>query len=173
MAERWHCYWKSWGQVRFEYMCGRIASERNLQAILYCALRECLPENVHIIIEPTWDVGGNKRSPDMVLVEGGVITDIFELKYVPHHRPVFEYDIARLHAYVAGPGLPTYPVYVDPETGQWADPLSIDKDCRLHFVAVGQHHATAVNPSCLPGGNSINHWFGQVGNSPAWGIRRA
>lgn len=81
MAERWHCYWKSWGQVRFEYMCGRIASERNIQAILYCALRECLPENVHIVIEPTWDVGGNNRSPDMVLVEDGVITDIFDWKF--------------------------------------------------------------------------------------------
>lgn len=172
MEERRHCYWKSWEHVRFEYMCGRIASEHNLQAILYCALRECLPESVHIIIEPTWDVGGNDRSPDMVLVEDGVITDIFELKYVPHYRPEFKYDIAKLHDYVAGFPL-RYPVYVDPNTGQWADPLPIAGGCRLHFVVVGQHRATAVNPSSLPGGNGINHWFGQVGNSPAWGIRRA
>ena len=161
-------YQNSWTQVQQAYNGGFVVSERGLQAVLHGALQANLP-GVHIAVEPTWPMaGGGILRPDLVLVEGGEITDIFELKFGPEHYPVWQGDIAKLHAYVVGN--PWYPVQLNPQTGQWAATLPVRVGCCLHFVVIADHGAQAVWPP-LPGGHGIKHWFGRVGGAGGWGIQ--
>ena len=160
-------YQNSWTQVQQAYNGGFVVSERGLQAVLHGALQANLP-GVHIAVEPTWTMaGGGILWPDLVLVEGGEITDIFELKFGLEHYPVWQGDIAKLQNYVGNPG---YHVRRDPQTGQWAPPLPVQAGCCLHFVVIANHTAEAVCPP-LPGITGITHWFGQVGGAGGWGIQ--
>ena len=82
-SARMIAYQKSWTQVKLAYAGGFMVSERGLQAVLYSALQANLP-GIDIVVEPTWEmVGRGILRPDLVLVEGGEITDIFEIKFVP------------------------------------------------------------------------------------------
>ena len=164
-------YRNSWAWVRQAYEDGFIVSEHGLQAALYCALRTNLPPSIQIVAEPTWTVGGNNRRPDLVLVEDGSITDIFELKFEPHAYPNWEEDADRLRLYVESAPAPQYPVRIDPKTGKWADPLPVQTGCRLHFVAVAQYDARAVKQRPNPITNlHINHWYGRIGGEGEWDI---
>ena len=162
--------WTRW--VQQAYNGGFVVSERGLQAALHGALQANLPD-VQVVVEPRWNVAGvGCLIPDLVLVEGGEITDIFELKFGPRDRdyPVWEDDIAHLRAYVDGN--PQYPVQLNPQTGQWAAPLPVRVGCCLHFVVIADHGAQAVWPP-LPGANGIKNWFGRVGGaggSGGWDI---
>ena len=161
-------YQKSWTQVKLAYAGGFMVSERGLQAVLYSALQAHLP-GIDIVVEPTWEmVGGGILRPDLVLVERGEITDIFEIKFVPHGHVRWRGDIARLHNYVGNPNA-QYPVRLAPQTGQWAPPLRVQAGCCLHFVVVANEEAEAMWPP-LPGINGIKHWFGRVGGAGGWGI---
>ena len=158
---RLRAYQDSWTQVKLAYYGGFIVSERGLQAVLYRELQARLL-GVHVVVEPTW----TKKTPDLVIIEGGEITDIFELKFVPQGYATWEYDIAKLHAYV---GNAEYRVCLNPRTGYWAAPLPVRVGCYLHFVAVARHDAEAV--LSLGGqGQGINHWFGRVGGADGWDI---
>ena len=160
-------YQNSWTQVQQAYCGGFMVSERGLQAVLYSALQAHLP-GVHVVVEPTWTmVDGTQKTPDLVIIEGGEITDIFEIKFVPHGDAIWECDITKLHAYVVGN--PQYPVQLNPPTGQWDQYLPVQAGCCLHFVVIANHTAQAVWPP-LPGINGIKHWFGRVGGAGGWGI---
>lgn len=166
---RMETYQASWAQVQQAYSSGFMVSERNFQAVLYGVLQANLP-GVHVVVEPTWEMAGRRVCrPDLVLAEGGEITDIFELKFVPEGWALYEDDIAKLQDYVGNPG---YPIQLNPRTGQWTNPLPLRVGCCLHFVAIAQHAAQAVWPP-LPGGDGINQWFGRVGGDEMWGIHFA
>ena len=169
MRDRKRVYLEIWSRIENIYFNGYLASERTLQAALYTELRNTLPD-VNVVVEPTWNVG----IPDLVIVEKGQITDIFELKFNPKPRPqdfpVFEEDIQHLLLYGAN-GNEAYPVRRNINSGEWEDELPVWNACRLHFVVVANCQAAAVWPKCLvarvpelqnnPG--RLNHWFGRVG----------
>ena len=161
-------YQDSWSQVKLAYYGGFMVSERGFQAVLHRALQANLPRGVHVVVEPTWKMAdGTQRTPDLAIIEGGGITDIFELKFVPQGNAIWEDDIDILHAYVVGD--PQYSVRLNPQTGQWAAPLPVRAGCCLHFAVISQYGAQAVWPP-LPGNNGINHWFGRVGGAGGWDI---
>lgn len=163
MRDRKRVYLEIWSRIEAAYFDGYMVSERGLQAALYAEL-QTLP-GVHVIVEPTWQ----GMIPDLVLVEKGQITDIFELKCHPY--PVFEDDIKKLFRYGAQPVGMLYPVRRNPNTIQWEGGLPAWNNCRLHFVAVANHDADAVWPQNLVEGvpglqnnpGRLNHWFGRVG----------
>ena len=173
MRDRKQVYLEIWSRIESLYFDRYLAYERTLQAALYAELRNTLPD-VHVIAEPVWKVGDQKDEmrPDLVVVEKGQITDIFELKFnpkpEPRDSPIFEKDIPKLLQY--GAQEESYPVCLDPDTGR-RDKLPVWNACRLHFVAVANYNAAAVWPQDLvaevpelqnnPG--RLNHWFGRVG----------
>ena len=72
-------YNRVWNRVREIYDTGYCLSERGLQAALYTELRREFPK-AGIVVEPRWEI----TIPDVVIVSSDEITDIFELKFVPH-----------------------------------------------------------------------------------------
>ena len=70
-------------------------------------------------------------------------------------------------------------VQLNENSGKWKNPLPLSDDVHLHFVAIGQHNASAVLPNydepvaslIRRRGVNINHWYGPVGkNNVNWGI---
>ena len=179
MRDRKQVYLEIWSRIENIYFDGYMANERTLQAALYTELRNTLPD-VHVVAEPIWQVDGQEMIPDLVLVEKGQITDIFELKFEPEGDAQFEWDIQKLLQY--GVNEEGYPVRLNPNTGQWEENLPVRNKCRLHFVAVADHNAAAVWPQDLVAGvpelqnnrGRLNHWFGRVGGdtdrSREWSI---
>ncbi len=166
-------YRRIWTRVKEVYDTGYVVSEAGLQAALYAELRTEFPKD-RIVVEPTWERGGN-ISHDLVAVsEEPAITDIFELKFVPQRYPDWQKDIGRLLQY-SGNVIAEYPIRLEPSTGTWEGPVRVAKNCRLHFVAVGQHDAEAVYPATIatqvPEVNgAVNFWYGRVGNGE-WDIQ--
>lgn len=177
MSDREGTYRKIWDDIKRTFFNGFIVSERGLQAALYAEFRE-IP-GVHVVVEPTWKVDGEKKTPDLVIVEKDKITDIFELKFKlkPKSKPTptrtevrfFKEDIQKLLQYVVKEK--HYRVELDLPTGSrfsWP----VRKDCRLHFVAVAHYNTPAVWPECLVAGvpelqnnpGRLNHWYGRVGD---------
>ncbi len=169
MCDRMEHYRIIWERIRETYYTGYMRVEHGLQAALYAELIT-LP-GVNVVVEPGWRVGRPLQHPDLVIVEGGTITDIFELKFLPWRYPQFQKDINKLLGYLAHQEYPVrLSAYEDPDTYQERN-LPLHQDVCLHFVAVGQHDAIAVLPHRLveempvlqnnPG--RLNHWFGRVG----------
>ena len=160
-------YLEIWSCIQAAYFGGYMVSEHGLQAALYAEL-QALPD-VHVIVEPTWIVGGERMKPDLVIVEKEQITDIFELKFKPEGNAPFKRDIQKLLQY--GVNEEGYPVRLNPNTGQWEENLPVRNKCCLHFVAVANYNAAAVWPQDLVAGvpelrenlGRLNHWFGRVG----------
>ena len=185
-AEKQRRYKEIWQKVKGVYRKGFCVSERGLQAALYAELRKELSSDSHIVIEPTWEMVDKKVRPDLVIVEGEKITDIFELKFVPHNYAKWRRDIEKLFRYIKkrDDGYPQHPVRLDPKTGQTGqeDHLSVQDGCLLHFVVVARHNAEAVYTSSLKkkvrelntDNKKLNHWFGRTGNGDGkWGIEFA
>ena len=170
MGDRKQEYRNIWRSIRRgHYENGFMVSERGLQAALYAEFRKEL-SGVYIAVEPTWtNVGGTRRTPDLVIVEEDQITDIFELKFKPDGYARFRRDIQKLLQY--GVKEERYPVELDILTGQGGIRWTVRNDCRLHFVAVANCEAVAVWPKCLMAGvpelrknpGRLNHWFGRIG----------
>ena len=184
-TEKQRPYKKIWKQVESVYRKGFCVSERGLQAVLHAELRKELPNDSHVVVEPTWNTfDGKVAKPDLVIVEGGEITDIFELKFVPHGYAEWEKDIKKLFRYIEKreEQYQRYPVRLDPMTGQWEDPLPVQDGCCLHFVVVARHDAEAVCTEDLKkevrkwnnDNKKWNHWFGCTGTGGGeWGIEFA
>ena len=186
-AEKQRCYKKIWKRVKGVYDEGFCVSEHNLQAVLYAEFRKELSSDSHVVVEPTWERADGNAFPDLVIVEGGKITDIFELKFVPHYDAEWKKDIKKLFSYITkhNERPPQYLVRLDPKTGQWKDPLPVQEGCCLHFVAVAQRdskNSTAVWPEKLKNkvreegtdNEKWNHWFGRTGTDDGeWGIEFA
>ena len=83
MCDRVRVYLEIWSRIEKAYFDEYMVSERGLQAALYAEFRKALP-GVNVVVEPTWNVGDQKKEmhPDLVIVEKGQITDIFELKFL-------------------------------------------------------------------------------------------
>ena len=158
-------------------MCRRT---RALQAEIYHQIRINLPNSSFIVIEPTWpkpnELGvGSAYKPDLVVVENREISEIFELKFMPHYQPQYKNDIQKLIEYVRYPSIEKL-VQLDQNTGKWEESLPLSDDVHLHFVAIGQHNASAVLPNDervarLIQQVNINHWYGPVGDPNVnWGV---
>ena len=181
-AEKQRLYKEIWQRVKGVYCKGFCVSERGLQAALYAELRKERASDIHVVVEPIWDTGNREvAKPDLVIVEREKITDIFELKFVPHHYARWARDIEKLFRYVKKCG-ERYPVCLDPKTGQWEDSLLVQDGCLLHFVVVARHDAKAIWPDDLKkevrkwntDNEKWNHWFGRTGTDDGeWGIEFA
>lgn len=165
-------YESIWQRVRARYLAGSCVSERGLQALLYCELINSLPGSI-VIVEPSWSTDGGRYVPDVVIVKGNEITDVFEIKFVPHGLANLKGDIRKLLSY--GNALQEYSVAIDPLSGKWANPVKTSPDLRRNFVAVAHHDAAAVWPESLraeipelieqPG--KIVHWYARIGATRA------
>ena len=169
-------YGDIWTLCQARYFEGFIVGERGLQATLYAELQAALPE-AHVVVEPTWEIDRERLIPDLVIVEEEEITDIFEIKFVPYDYANWKDDIKKLLTYVGNP-VRSYPVRLDPNTGQSREPLPVRDDCCLHFVVVAQHDAEAVWPlpplGLVNPQELVNHWFGRTGNDDEmWDIQFA
>ena len=156
-----------WARVRDLYNAEHIVSERGLQAAIYAELREKLSERMYIVVEPKWSEA--RVTPDLVICTQDEITDVFELKFVPHRYAEWKDDTEKLLSYVKKPTC-RFPVRLKKETGRWKACLPIGPDCRLHFVAVSRHDAEAVwreslenAMPCLTHHKTFHHWYGRVG----------
>ena len=169
MRDRKQVYLEIWSRIESLYFDGYMANERTLQAELYAELRNTLPY-VHVVVEPAWTVGSDtkKKYPDLVIVEKGQITDIFELKMWGVNDVKLREDIEKLLRY--GVRENSYQI------GEWDLPMW--HACRLHSVVVDKHKGDAVRPTYLRGvvGNLrendgqlrenprvLSHWFGRIG----------
>ena len=171
-AEKQRLYKKIWQQVECEYRKGFCVSERGLQAALYAELRKKLASDIHVVVEPTWNTADGEVRPDLVIVKGEKITDIFELKFGRDEYPEFEGDIDKLFRYIKKDDgrYPRYPVCLDPKTGERKEYFPVQDVCLLHFVVVARHDAEAV----WPDNEKLNHWFGRISNGDAaWDIEFA
>ena len=184
-AEKQRLYKKIWQRVKGVYRKGFCVSERGLQAALYTELQKELSSDSHVVVEPTWTTfDGKVAKPDLVIVEGEKITDIFELKFVPHYDAEWKEDIKKLFRYTEkrDERHPQYPVRLDPKTGQWDADFPVQDGCLLHFVVVARRdsaNSTAVWPDALKkevrkwntDNEKWNHWFGRTGaNDGEWDI---
>ena len=127
--------------------------------------------DVHIAVEP-YCYG---EHPDLVIVDGSIITDIFELKYKPGGYAEFENDIGRLSAYV-GEEIRSCHAAIDPITGWtgevFAPPLTVHEDCRLHFVVVSRPESLALDSESIADHLDISlyHWKGPSGEDREWEV---
>ena len=179
-AEKQSFYNEIWQKVKGVYRKGFCVSERGLQAALYAELqKELSSSDIHVVIEPTWKAVDGKTRPDLVVVEGEKITDIFELKFRPSGYAQWKRDIEKLFHYIKkrDEQYPRYPVCLDPKTGEWKTHLPVQDGCLLHFVVVAKHDAEAVCTSSLEkkvrelntDNENLNHWFGCTGDGE-WDI---
>ena len=170
-----------WDSVYWEYTEGYCVGERGLQPEIFHQIRQSLPNSSFIVVEPTWPKEPGIRSaykPDLVVVRNGEISEIFELKFMPHYKPQYKNDIQKLIEYVQNQEIEKL-VQLNENSGKWKNPLPLSDDVHLHFVAIGQHNASAVLPNydepvaslIRRRGVNINHWYGPVGkNNVNWGI---
>ena len=179
MRDRKETYRKIWSRIEKTYFDGYMFYERGLQAALYEELRKTLPD-VNVVVDPVWKVGGQDMRPDLVIVEKGQITDIFELKFWDGKLQNAKKDICKLLLY--GANNETYPVRLNPNTTDWAEQLPVQDSCRLHFVVVARPdpQERAVWPQDLReevrdlkdeepelrnNTRVLSHWFGRIGGN--------
>ena len=168
MTDKLTRYQTVWAAVRHHYLTGSCVSERGLQTFLCWELMKEFPES-RVVVEPDWKGHDRHYIPDVVMIEGGLISDVFEIKFVPHSYPKYKNDIEKLVAYRDWQR--TFPVAIDPATGKWEEPCTISKSLRIHFAVVGKHDAHAVSTSSVlqevervaGRGSRFFHWYGQVG----------
>jgi hypothetical protein len=156
-----------WGRVRAAYVRGSCVSERGLQALLYCELAKALPEST-VVVEPSWFMENGRCVPDLVIVKNGEITDVFEIKFVPHGFADLKGDIRKLLAY--GNPLHDSGIAIDPLTGKWRNPAKASPNIRRHFVAIANREAAAVWPASVSeevpelkeNFGKIWHWYARI-----------
>ena len=87
--------------IELDYMAGRVNSEHGLQALYYCRLRESLPKDRGILVEPSLNINGQIVIPDIVITWLGKVVSVIELKYKPKGSPTYQKDITNM-ALIAG-----------------------------------------------------------------------
>lgn len=141
----------AWELAIKHYEEGRVNSECTLQAYLYAQLNAALPDCI-VLCEPKLSIDRHGNFyPDIVVIEDkNRVVAIIEIKFVPHHYPVFEDDIAKIRVMgVEGSGS-AHDLLLDPKTGTFADgKVTISGDCLLSFAVIGRHDAAAVHPATL------------------------
>lgn len=87
--------------IEKDYMSGKINSEHGLQAVFYAHLRELLPNDRGILVEPSLKVDGQIVIPDIVITFRGKVVAVIELKYKPKGPPQYLKDVNNM-ALIAG-----------------------------------------------------------------------
>lgn len=91
------CLWQVWQDVIFDdYMSGRINSEHGLQAVLYARLRNLLPDDRGIMVEPSLKVNGQIVIPDIVITWKQNVVAVVELKYKPKGTAKYLKDVTNM-----------------------------------------------------------------------------
>ena len=177
MRDRKRVYLEIWSRIKKRYFGGDgyLFNEGTLQAELYAELRNTLPDDVYVVAAPRLKIGGDSKHPDLVIVEKGQITDIFEIK-IWSRDVLVQGDIEKLLRY--GANNETCRVRCNPNTGDWEGELPVFDSCRLHSVVVAWHENKAVCPTSVrewvrdmrqetqalqENPRVLNHWFGRIG----------
>lgn len=139
---------EAWLRATEAYRRGRINSERTLQANLFASLQELAPDAI-IFCEPQLRIDGlGTVIPDIVLVREREIETVFELKFAPHHLPVFEGDLAKLQRYSEWHD--SFHLCLDPDSGKYSDHLyRFAKSCQFIFAAIGRPDSAATDEAYL------------------------
>lgn len=139
---------KAWEGVIEQFRKGRINTERSLQAVFSNYLQDLLSQS-DVLCEPQILLEGGLAIPDIVVTNArDLVIATVEIKFVPHHYPVFEDDIAKLKQYAAF--TKSFPLTLNPGTGRFDErqyafhPASI-----LGFAVIGRHDAKAVDQATL------------------------
>lgn len=168
-----------WKAVRGHYSLGSCVSERGLQALLYAELRLAFPE-AKIIVEPQWRNAAGAYIPDIVIARDDLITDVFELKFTPHHYAKIGRDIQKLILY--GTAFEDYAASLKPSSGKSNPGLKASENLRRHFVVIARGDAAAVwvesvlarVPELRDHLSSFYHWFGRIApddrQPQEWGV---
>ena len=140
---------RAWDAVGKSYMASRINSERTMQAVLYSQLSTILPDDAYVLCEPTINLADyGEVIPDLLILAGGTVTAAIELKFVPHHYPLYKGDLEKLKAY--GTSRSEFPILVEAGTGQFSSTrFRFAENCILVFAAIGQHDSEAMDKSYL------------------------
>ena len=136
--------WKK--TVKEDYLNGAIATERDLQASIYRALRSRCPD-ASVFLEAGMLAGesGATRPTDLVLCEGRVVRLIAEIKFVPQGYPRWGRDIQKLNAIAQLDRYEGHEFVIDPFNGQFSgEKHHVKPDTRYAFIAVGRDNSKAV-----------------------------
>lgn len=132
----------AWDVCKSEYEKGRIPTERTLQAVLFCRLAGNGEEIV--VCEPLLVIEGRgKYCPDLIAIRRSEVIAVCEIKFLPHHFPVYENDLDKIEAYAASTS--SYSLLIDPASGKFTDTkYRVSKDCLYVFAVMGRHDSEAV-----------------------------
>jgi len=135
---------EAWSTVCDAYARGLVNSECTMHSLIYGELRSRLPDHL-ILCEPQINVERHGCFvPDIIVVKSRTVVAIVELKFVPHHYPVYELDLRKLVLLAACEQ--DFPLLLDPKTGKFTpDLFRVGPDCLLVFAAIGKHDAAAVD----------------------------
>lgn len=138
----------AWSAVVAAYHSGIVNSECTLHSLMYAELRGRLPDLV-VLCEPQIDVERHGCFvPDLVVLDETSVVAVGELKFVPHHYPVFEFDLKKLA--VLAECRQSLPMLLNPLSGGFSDArFTVSQECLLVFVAIGRHDAAALDPQGL------------------------
>ena len=138
----------AWSVAVGAYRQGAVNSECTLHSLVYSALRTSVAGSL-VLCEPQINVERHGCFvPDIVVVRDRAVVAIAELKFVPHHYPVFELDLQKLT--ILADYRQDFPLCLDPSTGKFsAERYAIDPGCLLVFGAVGKRDAAAVDEPAL------------------------
>lgn len=131
--------------VRRQHEMGVLNSERALQACVVGAFAALAPEVV-VLVEPQLSTPG--IIPDLWIGTPrlGRALVVVELKYVPHHLPVWEKDLQSLTTLLASDRVAHD---TDPATGRHKQPMACTSETLGIFAAVGRYDAAAVGRADL------------------------
>lgn len=138
---------KSWNHAIDMYLAGKVNSERTLQAIMYSHLVSVLPDCT-VLCEPRLPIDQHGVFiPDLVVVNrNNKIVAVLEIKFVPHHFPVFEVDIAKLRALALDGERSSFQLVLQPATGKFTDVrMTTSPECLFVFAVVGRSDAKALD----------------------------
>lgn len=126
-----------------------------------------------IIVEPHWRDETRVYIPDIVIANGELITDVFEIKFTPHYYAKIKQDVKKLIRY--GGVSKEYPTSLDPSSGKYDQRLQTSKELRRHFVVIARDDAAAAwvesilaeVPELDEHLPSFHHWYGRIGPGDA------
>jgi hypothetical protein len=154
--------------IKKEYLKGFICSERQLQGIFFKHLNDKFKDS-QIWIEPNIKLdNGQSIIPDIIITENKTIVASIELKYVPHHFPVWQEDIGKFNL-LATQGDHVFYFNTNPKTGDYDfdQKYQITENTFFCFCAVGSDQSDAVYQLPLTDlkiKNKLIHLVGRIRN---------
>jgi len=143
---------KIWeGDIEQEYNNGTLCSERALQSELYRRLRDELPKEYTVWVEPAIRIiiEEKKRTikPDILISKENEIVTVIELKYVPHYYANFIGDLKKLDHIAKQKSDYKFKLRTYPMTGKYDDNyFQFSKGALLVFAVIANNEAAALHP---------------------------